>query len=239
MLERVVPGESPEWLYAEHLARYEFAAQFAKGKNVLDVACGTGYGSELLAEAGAIHVSGVDIAPEAVEHAREFYHHPNLAYHVADAIDLSIFAEHQFDLVVSFETIEHLSDIPRFLREVHRMLRPGGLFIVSTPNGALARLKDQLTGKPSNPHHRIEYRPGQFRRALGRLFRIESLHGQNFIHPLLALLPVQAVAKTTLALLGKRELQNRVYYHGNGPAVRPCTAFCSPRYLIAICTPIA
>ena len=130
--ERFIPGVPGEIWY-EHWHRYHFAAPLVAGRNVLDIACGAGYGSALLARR-ALHVTGADISPAAVDHARNRYASmANLEFRQADCAALS-FADASFDAVVSFETIEHIAAQEAFLDEVRRVLRPGGLIILSCPN---------------------------------------------------------------------------------------------------------
>ena len=94
----------------DHVARYEFvAARLPKGSRVLDLACGIGYGSQLLAKAGH-RVIGVDASPEAIAYAEEYFSHPNVTYECAAAEDLHADGIGTFDAVVSFETLEHLAN---------------------------------------------------------------------------------------------------------------------------------
>ena len=130
--ERFVPGVPGEIWY-EHWHRYHFAAPLIAGRNVLDIACGAGYGSALLARRAA-RVTGADISQAAVDHARDRYQSiANVEFKQADCAALP-FADASFDAVVSFETIEHIAAQAVFLDEVHRVLRPGGLVILSCPN---------------------------------------------------------------------------------------------------------
>ena len=130
--ERFIPGTAGE-IWHEHWHRYHFAAPLVAGQDVLDVACGEGYGSALLA-ARARSVIGADIAPGAVEHARSRYAAiPNLEFRQADCAALP-FAAASFDAVVSFETIEHILTQAPFLDEIRRVLRPDGFLILSCPN---------------------------------------------------------------------------------------------------------
>jgi len=130
--ERFVPGAAGEIWY-EHWHRYLFASPLVAGCEVLDVACGEGYGSELLARS-ARHVTGVDVASEVIAHARARYaSQANLTFCEADCAALP-FADASFDAVVSFETIEHVAAQQTFLDEVRRVLRSDGLFILSCPN---------------------------------------------------------------------------------------------------------
>lgn len=130
--ERFVPGVPGEIWY-EHWHRYHFATSLVADRVVLDIACGAGYGSALLAR-GAARVTGADISPEAIDHARTRYASlANVEFRQADCAALP-FADGSFDVVVSFETIEHIAAQEAFLDEVRRVLRPGGLVILSCPN---------------------------------------------------------------------------------------------------------
>jgi len=134
--ERFVPG-IPGEIAHEHWHRYAFARRFAAGRRVLDVACGEGYGSALLA-ATAREVTGVDIAAEAVRHAHAAYAHvPALRFVAGSAAALPL-PDASVDVVVSFETIEHLppADQPRMIAEVARVLAPDGVLVLSAPNPA-------------------------------------------------------------------------------------------------------
>jgi ubiquinone/menaquinone biosynthesis C-methylase UbiE len=130
--ERFLPGAGGEIWY-EHWHRYHFAATLVAGRAVLDVACGTGYGSALLARQ-ARRVMGADISNETIEHARAIYAAvTNLEFRQADCAALP-FPDASFDAVVSFETIEHIEAQATFLDEVRRVLRPEGLLVLSSPN---------------------------------------------------------------------------------------------------------
>src|SRR5579859_3951742 len=130
--ERYVPTEAGDIRY-EHWHRYAWASQGIAGLDVLDVACGEGYGSAIIART-AKTVTGVDISSEAVAHASEQYSNvKNLSFLTGSASDLPL-PDASFDAVVSFETIEHLLEQEEMLSEIHRVLRPGGFLILSSPN---------------------------------------------------------------------------------------------------------
>jgi ubiquinone/menaquinone biosynthesis C-methylase UbiE len=130
--ERYLPGVAGE-IWMEHWHRYHFVAPLVAGKRVLDVASGEGYGSALLARTAA-HVSGVDISPEAVGHARAAYAGvKNLEFAAAPCTQLPL-ADASVDVVVSFETIEHIAGHAAFLAELARVLVPEGLLVMSSPN---------------------------------------------------------------------------------------------------------
>lgn len=173
--ERVVPDQVSPDLWSEHLARYAFAQRFADGKRVLDCGCGTGYGSAELAQAAA-DVTGIDVSNDAVEYARLNYARSNTAYVTGSCLDLAFPAE-SFDLVVAFEVIEHLANFRRFLQECARVLTPGGVFVVSTPNKSYYAESRAQSGP--NPFHAHEFAAGEFRAELSRVFPNTCLFLQN------------------------------------------------------------
>lgn len=130
--ERFIPGTRGE-IWIEHWHRYHFAARWAAGKRVLDIACGEGYGSALLARSAA-HVTGVDVSDEAVEHARRAYAGlGNVEFRAGSCTRIPL-PDGSVDLVVSFETVEHIAEQEAFLDEVARVLAPDGVLLLSCPN---------------------------------------------------------------------------------------------------------
>jgi len=141
-IERIAPGFFPPHIEREHLARYRWAARWVGGMSVLDVACGTGYGSALVLRAGARRVVAVDHSVPALTFGRGRY--PGVRYLLADAGALPLRAG-SADVVISLETLEHLVDALPFLRALRGIVRGDGVLLVSTPNAA------QTDG--SNPYH--------------------------------------------------------------------------------------
>ena len=129
----------------KHLERYRIAAQYCKGKKVLDAACGIGYGSNILANEGnAVSVTGVDVSPEALEYGMKHWHLPEINFVQYDLnqrdFDLGV-----FDVIVSFETIEHLIPYPaETLEKFDALLEPGGYLIYSHP---------EMEPEPRGRHH--------------------------------------------------------------------------------------
>src|SRR5262249_41172258 len=119
-------------IWYEHWHRYCIAQPLATGLSVLDAACGEGYGSFLLAQT-AREVVGIDIAAEAIAHAQSRYAAPNLRYVEGSCTALPL-ADASVDLVISFETIEHLQQQSEMLAEFRRVLTPGGVLVISSPN---------------------------------------------------------------------------------------------------------
>jgi 2-polyprenyl-3-methyl-5-hydroxy-6-metoxy-1,4-benzoquinol methylase len=120
--------------HIDHMVRYAFTSNFIKDKKVLDITCGSGYGSQFMALQGAEKVVGVDIDANSIEHARKYYQHPNISYIESDAHNVSELEDASFDIVISFETIEHLQFPRDFLLELRRLLKPDGQLIISCPN---------------------------------------------------------------------------------------------------------
>ena len=169
--ERIVPDETAPGILALHLKRYEFARPHCVGAEVLDAGCGVGYGSAYLAEV-ASRVIGIDVSEEAIEYARQRYGRPNLEFVVGDLLALE-FDDGSFDAVCSFETIEHVEDVERYLSQIARVLHPDGIFVVSTPR------VDATTRAPDNPFHRVELSRDDFETALRSRCEEVELYGQR------------------------------------------------------------
>lgn len=173
--ERFTP-ECEREIWYEHWHRYAFARGLAAGKRVLDAACGEGYGSALLAEV-ATEVVGVDISAAAVEHARARYTAPpRLRFECADAAALG-FADASFDLVVSFETLEHLAAQDALLAGFARVLTDDGVLVISSPD---KRTYSDETGFRNEFHVRELYRE-ELLALLAPHFPQRRLYGQKLL----------------------------------------------------------
>ncbi|MBP3974053.1 glycosyltransferase [Pseudoxanthomonas spadix] len=182
--ERFVPSESGELAY-EHWHRYAWCREVVRGRKVLDIACGEGYGSALLAGTAA-RVSGVDISPEAIAHARKTYSGVgNVDFHVASATSIPFEAD-TFEVIVSFETVEHLMEQEEMLAELRRVLKPDGILIMSSPNRAV--YSDDRNY--ANEFHVRELYFDEFAELLGREFPAVNYYGQRMASGSLVL-PVQ------------------------------------------------
>lgn len=165
--------EAGSQVEVEHLHRYLLARDLCRGFDVLDVASGEGYGSALLAQT-ARSVVGIELDLKAVKHAQSSYVAPNLRFVEGDARHLPL-PDACVDVVVSFETIEHLYEQDIFLAEVRRVLRPGGRFLVSSPE----RDVYSPAGLPPNPYHVRELTRGEFSCLLHSNFEHVTLLGQR------------------------------------------------------------
>jgi SAM-dependent methyltransferase len=169
--ERTLPDVPEEnYWYRRHLAVYEWVAARCRGVDVVDMACGEGYGTGVLAQ-GARHVTGVDANPEAFEHARARYGGPSVDF-ARDLVDSYV---EECDAVVFLQTIEHVEDDAGVLRHFKGMLRPGGTAFVSTPN--VLTLAPPGAEKSDNPWHLREYRPEQFRALCESVFEHVEIFG--------------------------------------------------------------
>jgi 2-polyprenyl-3-methyl-5-hydroxy-6-metoxy-1,4-benzoquinol methylase len=168
--ERTLPDVPAEnYWYRRHLAVYQWAAERCGGLDVVDMACGEGYGALALARRAA-RVTGVDTNPESHEHARLKYTRPGVRF-VRDLVER--YAE-PCDAVVFLQTIEHVEDPKGVLDRFREMLRPGGAAYVSTPN--VLTLAPPGAEKSDNPWHRREYREEEFRALCESSFeRVELL----------------------------------------------------------------
>ncbi|MXP64262.1 glycosyltransferase [Roseomonas sp. M0104] len=147
----------------QHHHRYLFAARYCAGRDVLDVACGEGYGSALLGTV-ARSVRGVDLDPETVAFAERNYGGSHVSFRQGDAAQLV--EQNAFDVVVSFETIEHLVDHDAFLDGIRRALRPGGLLIISSPD---RQIYTEADGH-ENEFHLRELDRAEFKKLIGDRF---------------------------------------------------------------------
>jgi SAM-dependent methyltransferase len=172
--ERLVPEQQGD-VAIEHLHRYALARELAGGKIVLDVASGEGYGSSLLSGA-ASRVIGVDLCPDAVAHARAAYASENLEFLVGRCTALPI-ADASIDLVVSFETLEHVHEPELVLDEFRRVLKPDGLLLLSTPDRDVYAVELHR----DNPFHLREVNVCELRSLLGCRFGWQRLFRQRLV----------------------------------------------------------
>jgi SAM-dependent methyltransferase len=177
--ERTLPGIPDETYWFErHVVAYDLAAARVRAGAavVLDAGCGEGYGLAMLADAGATRVVGVDLEAPVIDHVRRRYatSHPAVEAHVAELSSLPL-DDAVVDLTVSFQVIEHLHDIPGYLRSLWRVTRPGGEVWIATPNRLTFTPGSDV---PVNPFHTREFTAAELRtecEAAG--FRVSSLLG--------------------------------------------------------------
>jgi SAM-dependent methyltransferase len=171
--ERFAPKEMRgQLIEAEHLTRYRWAAGVAGGKRVLDAGCGTAYGTAILGQAGAEEVLGVDIAEGVLDSVRGEMPEA-VRLEVGDLTQLEL-EDDSFDLIVCFEVIEHFVQPELVLDQLTRVLAPGGLMLISSPNRGVF--------PPGNPHHHHEFIPAELRATLqGRFANVRLMRQQSYV----------------------------------------------------------
>lgn len=172
--ERFVPSEQGK-IRLEHYHRYAIALDIVVDKDVLDLACGEGYGSSKMAEV-ARSVVGVDISEESVIHADKTYKRKNLSFRQGSATAVN-FPDASFDIVVSFETVEHLADQEEMIAEIRRVLRPNGILVISSPNRPVY---SEESGE-KNEFHVKELDFNEFNELLKTQFPAVNYYGQRML----------------------------------------------------------
>jgi|TARA_B100001971_G_scaffold176213_1_gene170152 ubiquinone/menaquinone biosynthesis C-methylase UbiE len=171
--ERMIPGETPDVFFFEHLQRYYFIKDLCKNKAVLDVGCGNGYGAMFLANY-AKEIVGVDIDDEAIKNARRSYIKNNLRFFLTEASGSKL-RNKKFGVICSFEVIEHIKNQKKFLLDAKKLLGKNGVFVISAPNKLIVSPNSK---KPSNPFHIKEFDYTQFKNFLEKYFKNVEIYGQ-------------------------------------------------------------
>jgi 2-polyprenyl-3-methyl-5-hydroxy-6-metoxy-1,4-benzoquinol methylase len=174
--ERILVGAVSFDAYLEHMGRYLFAGPYVERKTVLDAACGTGYGAYYLANRGAKQVAGVDLSQNATAYANATYRMESLQFLSGDVTQMP-FSSRSFDLIISFETVEHLHDPDSFISECKRLLAPNATLIISTPNQEVHSSQGIHV-----PFHEREFLLEEFQSIISRHFQIQTIYGQMPIH---------------------------------------------------------
>ena len=200
-------NESEQYGHLMHLASYNFAVKYVKNKSVLDYGCGTGYGTFKLAEQ-ATYVIGIDISLEAINYAKLNYSSNNINFITNSNFERKNFIE-KFDVITSFQVIEHVKNEENYLKSIYNLLKPGGIFLLTTPNK-----KNRLfpfIQKPWNIYHLKEYNATDLKSILQQHYQsVKILNisaNANFV-------------KTEIKRLKKQKI-----------ITLPCTLFFYPRFL--------
>jgi 2-polyprenyl-3-methyl-5-hydroxy-6-metoxy-1,4-benzoquinol methylase len=174
--ERFLPWMEDPIINYEHLHRYGFAKEFVEGKKVLDLACGEGYGSAILADK-AEEVIGIDITNVVIEHACTKYVKDNLKFIKSSMTEVAIEENKLFDVIICFEAFEHIEEQDKSVAEVKRLLKDNGVFIVSMPNKYIySDLSDY-----KNPWHKKELYFKEFKNLLESNFNHVVFYGQKVL----------------------------------------------------------
>jgi GT2 family glycosyltransferase/ubiquinone/menaquinone biosynthesis C-methylase UbiE len=219
--ERFMPALRGQIRY-EHFHRYAMCSELVRGKRVLDIACGEGYGSALLAQSAA-SVNGVDISDAAVTHARAAYESKmkNIRFSQGSA-DAIPFPDASFDIVVSYETLEHLLPQEEMFDEIKRVLIPNGVLIISTPEKTAYAEADG----GHNEFHVKELSGGEFRALAKSRFKNVDMYGQR----LATVGWVQSETNEKLEAVSTWSINNA------GDITRNAPVLDTPIFLIAICS---
>jgi SAM-dependent methyltransferase len=181
-------GSDTSLANVDHMIRYAYVAPFVAGKRVLDISCGTGYGTQFLAQQGAAEVVGVDVDESAVNYASKFYAHPNATYVQSDAHYVRQLEDASFDVIVSFETIEHLPHPRKFVIELKRLLKPDGQLFLSCPN-------DYRVTPWVSEFHLHKFRFFEFRELVLDAFSEAAFLGQHYCVSSLLVKPIAPALK--------------------------------------------
>ncbi|MCK4814669.1 class I SAM-dependent methyltransferase [bacterium] len=166
--------------YIIHLSRYVFSSRFTRGKEVLEVGCGTGYGASYLIRKGAKMIIAGDISQEGLQIARDNYKKHNLEFIELNAECLAL-EDNSFDVVISFGVIDHLANAENHVSESKRVLRKNGSFLCSTSNKQL--ITPFFTKKPVDPLHGQEFTPIELFQLIDKYFSNVELRGLAYLSP--------------------------------------------------------
>jgi len=172
--ERMIPTKENEVsvVFSRHLFTYKYASKYVLDKVVLDIGCGTGYGCHLLAHK-AKHVTGLDYDASAIAYCKTNYLASNIEFTHADASSLP--PTNMFDIVISFQVIEHIADIDNFMIQVKKRVKPGGIILITTPNSRVG-----TTDISENPFHVNEMSYAEFYAFIGKHFHKFNIYGIGF-----------------------------------------------------------
>jgi SAM-dependent methyltransferase len=180
--ERVIEAEyqataSRYLIYLFHIATYDFCRPYLAEKNVLEFGSGSGYGTHSLSN-DCKRIVGVDISADAIEFSKQQYQNENLSYQKIEDIESTPlpFADNEFDVVISFQVMEHIRQVDTYLAEIQRVLRDGGTLIIATPDRTARLYAGQ---RPWNVYHVIEYSSASFRIAVAHRFPHTEMYAMS------------------------------------------------------------
>ncbi len=172
-------------IFLLHKKSYQFVLNEVTGKEVLDIGCGEGYGVKMLS-ADAKRIVGIDVSLDTIENAKKKYPAANIAFQLINQNENGRlpFTDKSFDIVVSFQVIEHVDNVDVYLQEISRVLKKGGVFYLATPNAQSRLLSFQ---NPWNKHHLKEYTQKDLTNILKKYFSDIELYALTFKEPYLSI----------------------------------------------------
>lgn len=176
--EFFIPGKVEDRIEQDHLERYKFARGFIRDKNVLDIACGVGYGSVEVLEGLAASYTGVDINQSLINYANENYASIRTHFYINNILT---FKEDKFDIILCFETIEHIPEYLVALRNLYSLLNTNGTLFISSPNRIVTSPdSSKMSDRPANEFHSQEFTPSELKDVLKSIgFTVKGIYGQR------------------------------------------------------------
>lgn len=179
--EYCIPGVTSSRIVDDHIERYKFAAKFIKGKRVLDIACGTGYGSQMLAKKGAKEIHAVDNNKEVIAYAKKNFKNKRVKFIISNILKYS--SKKPYDTIVCLETIEHIKEDKKALLNLYKLLAKKGNLIISSPNRLITSPEAlSISSKPLNHFHVREYTVKELEsllKSVGFNVRKVDIYGQR------------------------------------------------------------
>ena len=230
-MERITPelAEIKPYTWAHHVARYKFACQYCEDRVVLDVGCGAAYGAEMLRKEGQARlVVGLDINLDQVQVGNTL----GLMLIRGDAMKLP-FKDESFDVITAFEVIEHLDDPQKAIGEIRRVLKTGGVALISTPR------RDLWQRTPTNPHHKLEFSFAEFKTYIASWFPVFQIFGQYFDYIFTEIFPpglgLRRILRQVVSLLAKLNRSEHLLHKFDVMPMEGMPRYIVPKYMIAVC----
>lgn len=152
--EFLIPGKTEKRIEEDHFARYRFAKSYVINKRIIDIACGVGYGSEILDNSFSEY-TGVDINKENIAYANKHYKNDHVNYFIDD---IKGYSADPYEVILCFETIEHIKEYRQVLKNLYQLLIDGGLLLISSPNRKItSKYAKTIQDKPENEYHTQEF----------------------------------------------------------------------------------
>jgi ubiquinone/menaquinone biosynthesis C-methylase UbiE len=233
-MERITPdlADTKPHTWLHHVKRYEFACRYCHDKVVLDVGCGEAYGSEMLrteGQARLVVALDINLDPGLAKK------YPRLMLFQGDALNFP-FKDESFDIVTAFEVIEHLNDPQKALGEIRRILKRGGIALISKPR------RDLWHRTPTNPYHKFEFSFTEFKTCITSYFSVFRLFGQYFDYVFVEMVPpglgLRRLLRYVGSFLAKLNRSEHLLHRYDVMPIEGAPRYIVPKYMIAVCRKI-